>query len=302
MTASDDRTPAVTVVICTMTSRLVYLGRCLESLVAARGNETAEVLLVAMAGEDMSGPLARFGAQLDLGVRFAATRGLSDKRNVGAAAARSEIVAYLDDDAVVRADYFEAIRAVFAGGARYVAGAVEPSFEGPVPPGLEPALFSFGGFNRFGGRELRDRYIGANCLFRRDALLALGDFDTRLGPGSTWLPWGDDSEMFRRAADAGGVQFAPDVTVIHAIQAERLTKAYLLTRAYRVGRTGCALDRLHQPRFWRRALWTPAYLVRSALTPAWFSGRIEARVKVRQFAGYLTQLVLLLLRGMPRRV
>jgi len=286
--------PEISVVICTMASRKDYLRRCLASLRDAEGIDRAEVLLVFREGEDAREATERHSEGLPLRVLFSRTKGLSDKRNVGADGAAGRIVSYLDDDALVRPDWLRETVAAFAGGAACIAGAIEPIFEAEPPAELAGSLFRIGGFNRFGDEERRDLHIGANCAFRRDRLRELGRFDVRLGPGGTVLPWGDDSEMFRRAAKRFGVEFAPRVVVRHHIQPERLTADYVLLRAFRTGRTLCMIDRLHEPDFWRRASIVPAMWAKAALGAALRRDGIESRIARKRLTGYLWQAGLLL--------
>jgi hypothetical protein len=57
--------------------------------------------------------------------------------------------------------------------------------------------------------------MGANMAFRREALLPLGGFDARFGPG-TRTRTGDETDMFARILDAGWlIVYTPDAYVWH---------------------------------------------------------------------------------------
>lgn len=301
MTADAAPTPSVTIVVCTVPGRRAYLEQALESLVANDGIEDAQVLLVAEDRAFLDEMTAAFADRLPLATAVSETKGLSDKRNVGAREASGDVVAYLDDDAIAAPDYVAALQGVFAGDATVIAGAIEPIFEAELPAALRDSAFRIGGFNRWEGREDPTRWIGANCAFRRDVLLAADPFDTRLGPGAGYLPWGDDSEMFRRLDATHGVRFAPGVTVRHHIQARRLTKAYVLGRIYRTGRALCVIDRLHQPDFWSRAKWIPVMWLKAFAGVVTSGFSFAARLRLRSLSGYVVQMLLLLVRGVPSR-
>ena len=222
------------------------------------------------------------------------------KRNAGWHAAETEVVAFLDDDAEVREDYFTALRAVFGAGAQAIAGAIEPRFEAELPEALRKVAFNLGGFNRWDGREEPKRWIGANCAFRREVLVRAGPFDPRLGPGGTWVPWGDDAEMFWRLRARGLVAFAPEVTVFHHIQPERLTRDYVLRRAVLGGRTLCVMDWLHKTRFWGKASRVPLLVVWSFVRGLG-SRDLAAALRWRRFLGYTIQMLRLVGRRRPRR-
>jgi len=57
--------------------------------------------------------------------------------------------------------------------------------------------------------------MGANMAFRRQLILTLGGFDTRLGPG-TRTRTGDETDLFARVLDAGQlIVYTPDAYVWH---------------------------------------------------------------------------------------
>jgi len=289
----------VSVVICTMADRAEDLEQALSSLVGARDVARHEVLVVAQEGEDLEPLVAPFRDRLPLRTAFAATKGLSDKRNVGVAAATGDVVAFVDDDAQVTAEYLPALVAAFEGGAVAVAGGLEPIFDVPLPDVLRPIAFRIGGFNLFEGAERPDGWIGANSAFRRDRLIASGPFDLRLGAGSGFLPWGEDAEMFGRFRDEG-VAFVPEARVRHRIQAGRLTMKYVVTRAWRNGRTQAVIDRLHQSDFWRRAVRVPLNWIIAVVRRFKPGSGLEAKLRAKRLGGYVWQTLLLALGRLPR--
>jgi len=139
--------------------------------------------------------------------------GASRARNAGWRAARHPLVAFVDDDVQVLPGWADAmVRAL--GRADWVAGAVG------VPPGQEdrerpvavttltaPVALTAGTRGTLGA--------SANLGVRRSALLAVGGFDERLGPG-TWTRAAEDLDLLDRLLAAGHEGwFEPDARAVH---------------------------------------------------------------------------------------
>ena len=159
--------------------------------------------------------------------------GLSRGRNAGLRAARSEIVAFTDDDVVVDPHWSDSLREAFAHhpDASCVTGPILPSeletsaqvlmeqfatlgkgfarrvysLDHPPEPEEQPLFPYTAGY--FGS--------GGNAAFHRDALLALDGFDSTLGTG-TPARGGEDLDIFIRLLLAGRtLVFEPSATVWH---------------------------------------------------------------------------------------
>jgi glycosyltransferase involved in cell wall biosynthesis len=293
--------PTITVVVCTMGKRREDLARCLESLCTAEGIEDEEVLVVSRRGDDLGDVVGPFTDRMPVRTAHSRLEALSDKRNVGIERGRGGIIAYIDDDATVTPGYLTALRRAFEPeDVDGVAGALEPVFDVEPEGDLRDSAFRIGGFNRWKGEVRPDTWIGANCAFRRAALKEVGLFDVRLGPGGALLPWGDDSDMFRRFGETRRMVFGPEVLVRHRIQAGRANVGYVLTRSFRAGRAHCVMDYLHKRDFWRRALPVPVALAHLLVIGRWSRSRFETAVGVRRLTGYVWQMVLLAIGGASR--
>jgi GT2 family glycosyltransferase len=179
----------VTVIVCTR-NRPRELERCLASL-AGLAVPPREIIVVNSAGDTYARETATHR-----GTRYLETSvpGVSHARNVGIAAAQSEFIAYLDDDAVADLDWLTALIAPFADAMVAAVFGSVASLGEPGPAGKryqeiafrKPRLASL-------ERTTRDWFwlantghiaIGANMAFRRSAIERAGGFDTRLGRGS----------------------------------------------------------------------------------------------------------------------
>ncbi|MBK8901206.1 MAG: glycosyltransferase [Anaerolineaceae bacterium] len=213
--------PGVAVVICTR-HRPEALRRCLQSLAPLR-RELAQLIVVENSHD--VGQTAVLAKQFEAQLEVEPEPGLCRARNRGLAAARAEVVAYLDDDVVVDANWLARLTAVYQQNpqASGVMGLV-------LPRELETAdqqLFerALGGLNRgylprlFNGRKARTLApqvgVGANMSFRRHLLQQMGGFDEALDPG-TLAQAGGDIDMFYQLLKANHtLLYDPSLLVWH---------------------------------------------------------------------------------------
>jgi glycosyltransferase involved in cell wall biosynthesis len=175
-------------------------------------------------------------------------RGLAAARNTGTAATATPLLFFLDSD-----DHLE------PGALARLAAALEQD------PG---AAFAFGAVRFFGSaqgvRETRpwspwhvlyNNFWSASSLFRRDALLAAGGFDTR----SAWEDW----DFFLKAAGLG----------LRGVRVDGVAFAYRIHPTVRLRATG--QRRFRQEYRGLRALHAPLYARRRELRRAARPSRVE---------------------------
>lgn len=188
--------PSVAVVVATF-DRPAFLPECLAS-VAARLIEGDE-LIVAEAGDSAAAAaLASLPGRAPVG-RIVTAVGLEKTRRQNAAvrSTDAELVLFTDDDCRVPPGWVEGMAAPFGDptvGIAFgpVAGLTHlPGSEEPVspPPGEAPFVpWTYA--------------HGASMVIRRTALLAVGGFDERLGPGAP-PGSGEEHDLLLRLRDAG---------------------------------------------------------------------------------------------------
>src|SRR4051812_48918391 len=174
--------------------------------------------------------------------------GLSHARNralAWAAEAGADVLAFVDDDAVVDPGWYEALKARWDEAPADVAcigGPIRPRFSAPPPlwfsDGIAHVLTLL---DR--GREVRDldpdreAVYGANISFRVEPLRAVGGFDPSLGHAGARVSFGEEDEAQRALARLGyRVRYVPDAGVTHVIPADRLTRASFLRRRFAFGK------------------------------------------------------------------
>ena len=174
----------MTIVVCTR-NRPVELERCLASL-AQLEPQVQEIIVVNSAGDDSAVEIARRHSANYL---YCTTAGLSRARNAGAAAARSDLVGFLDDDSIADPAWTVSLAAAFADPKVMVATGTIELFGGVIadyhfailPVELQVDRHTPGWFwlANTGGIGL-----GGNMMFRREAFQQWTGFDVRLGRGA----------------------------------------------------------------------------------------------------------------------
>lgn len=218
-------TPRVTVIICTR-DRPQQLECCLEGLRAQQFRDF-DVLVVDNGISEATGEICRaHGVSC---IREPAP-GLTRARNLGARAARGELVAYIDDDAVAEPQWLMALAAEFddtavgavAGRTRYMKAAGNPlvmtseDAVGEVEPRphrrFDRSVDGWFSLACFGG--IGD---GNTMMFRRELLTSVVRFDERIGRGCA-IDSGDEHVAFMSLISDGiQVVHTPAAVVRHPV-------------------------------------------------------------------------------------
>ena len=222
--------PLVSVLLCTYNGAATLPQAC--AAVAALDYPAVEVIVVDDGSTDDSAAIAR---RHGFTVISTENQGLSSARNTALAAARGEIVAYMDDDAMPDSQWVTYLVETFSRTDFVAVGG--PNL--PVPgdgPVADAVAVAPGNPNHvlLGDREA-EHIPGCNSAFRTDALRAIGGFDPRFRTA------GDDVDVCWRLQDAGGrIGFCAAAVVWH--HRRRSVRGYLRQqRGY--GRAEAMLER-----------------------------------------------------------
>jgi glycosyltransferase involved in cell wall biosynthesis len=236
---TDAAAPTVSVIICAYTlERWQNLLDAVESV--AHQSRAASETIVVIDGNPELEQRAQQAFPYAKVLANAYTPGLSGGRRTGAEAARSDVLAFLDDDAIADPDWLEQLAAPYEDPAVLgVGGLIDPLWEQPAPHWFPPEFNWVVGCTYAGMPVRRGRIrnpIGANMSVRADVLARSGTFDDRLGraPGGHVLSGtAEETEFCIRASRLHPGHYwiyEPQARVRHAVTPQRATRSYFARR------------------------------------------------------------------------
>jgi cellulose synthase/poly-beta-1,6-N-acetylglucosamine synthase-like glycosyltransferase len=239
------------VVICTSShDRRALLLECVDSVL--RGTRAPnEIIVVVDQNREL---MAELIGSLPPTVKVLASEreGLSEARNIGVHAAKSDVVAFIDDDATAESGWLAALMKEFEASDDVlgVGGAIVPRW-GADRRWLPEELLWVVGCTYRGHRPdagpIRNP-IGANMAFRREPLASVGGFATGFGKRGNAYETCDETEVSLRLEQAHGrgrIQYVPTARVRHFVPASRVSWRTLLRRSISEGLSKGRLRRLY---------------------------------------------------------
>ncbi|TFV61203.1 UNVERIFIED_ORG: glycosyltransferase, partial [Bacillus sp. AZ43] len=214
------------------------LDALLDALAAAPGPRPAELILV---DDRPSGPpLAPERPGLPP-VRVVRTGGggPARARNLGWRTARTEWVAFLDDDVVPDPDWYQRLEADLAGLPADVAGS-QGRVRVPLPDDRRPT-----DWERGTAGLATSSWITADLAYRRAALAAVGGFDERFPRA-----FREDSDLALRVMDTGARLVRGERWITHPV---RPADRWISVRVQAGNADDVLMRRLHGPRWRDRA-------------------------------------------------
>lgn len=190
-------------------------------------------------------------------------RGLSGARNTGVKAARGEVVAFIDEDAVPAEDWLERLGQGY-GDPRTVGvgGSIEPLWSARRP-GWFPAEFDWVVGCTYRGLPLATapvrNLIGCNMSFRREVFDAVGGFRHGIGRIGAHPVGCEETELcirLRRHRPQGILAYEPSARVFHRITPTRACWRYFRSRCYYEGRSKAVVAALAGSRDGLASEWT----------------------------------------------
>jgi GT2 family glycosyltransferase len=247
----------ISVVVCTH-NRGQMLRDTLASYaaMAVQSSARGELLIVDNNSGDDTASIAREFVRSHAGTTyvFEARPGLSHARNTGIREARAGIIAFADDDVYFQPGWLDALVSAFAAfpGAGCAGGRTEPLFEAGAPSWLHDTLLYMYGSTDCGDApswmEFPKHPFGVNMAFRREVFDRIGGFDPRLGRVGESLLSGEESDIFRRAHEAGyRTRYVPEARLRHRIPSCRTNPQWALERSYWQGVSDVVFGQLHEP-------------------------------------------------------
>jgi cellulose synthase/poly-beta-1,6-N-acetylglucosamine synthase-like glycosyltransferase len=175
---------------------------------------------------------------------FIGRQGLSFARNYGVQESKGDIIAFLDDDVIVEADWLTALQSCYEKtNAHFVGGRTYLVFECPPPEWFGPEFISgltvdFGMDRKF--LSNCDKLFGVNLSMRKSIVQRAGGFDVSLGRRGSELLCGEETDLTRRCLSFLPnpiIVYEPKAAVGHVVSSDRITWDYFLRHATGLGRS-----------------------------------------------------------------
>jgi glucosyl-dolichyl phosphate glucuronosyltransferase len=225
-------------------NRAEVLRRCLETLREQAVDPSAFEVIVVDDGSTSSiePTVSEVSAEGPIAMRCERQplSGLNTARNRGAAVARGEVLAFLDDDTLVSPGWAGALLRSFRDpDCAAVGGRVKLGLPAPPPRWLAGrayylAEYELGADPRWLGDDPLP--VGANCAVRRTDFDRVGGFRPGLDRIGRSLVSNGDTDFFRRLRATGArLRYEPGADVIHVVPASRLTVRFFARRHWAQG-------------------------------------------------------------------
>jgi beta-glucanase (GH16 family)/GT2 family glycosyltransferase len=237
----------VSVVICAYTARRLDALEAAAASALGQDPPPAEVIVVIDGGEDLvRAARERLPPARVVPNRFAP--GLAGARNSGVAAARGDVVAFLDDDASAEPGWLRALAGPYADpDVLGVGGSIAPDWAAARPAWMPPEFDWVVGCSYVGQPEGVARVrnmIGANMSARRDVLLELGGFRAALGRVGAGFQGHEETDLCIRGLERwpeGRWLLNPDARVRHRVPEARGAWGYFVRRCWGEGASKAAM-------------------------------------------------------------
>ena len=239
----------LTVIICTY-NRAKYIRPLLDSIAAndLPKNEY-EILLVDNNCTDNTHQLCNQFAAENSDIRFRYTtepeQGLSAARNRAIREAQGDILAYIDDDALIDPWYLRTIRDFFNQHPQSVAcgGPIIPLYETAEPQWITPWTKELlTGYQYFGKQQRTYPGLkypgGGNAAYRAEVFQKVGLFNTQLGRKGNNLMGAEEKDIFDKMRQHGWLPvYLPQMILHHIIPQKKLEPDYFNRLTLQIGQS-----------------------------------------------------------------
>tara|TARA_B100001093_G_C26794601_1_gene1000538 strand:+ start:110 stop:1027 length:918 start_codon:yes stop_codon:yes gene_type:complete len=233
----------LSIVICTY-NRSSFLREGLEAIVQQRlaflDVPIELIVLDNNSSDDTSSVVEEFQnefSSISLVYYLEKQQGLSYSRNRAIQIAKGKFIAFLDDDAVVNANWLTSLlHGINHIDAQVFGGPIYPRFEIPCPAWIDSNYFirKFKKNNGYlYGLSQIDGFAGGNVCFKKDVFDQIGCFDTSIGMIGNTLGLGEETDLFARLYDSSyraKLYNLQEMSIIHFEAEWKLNSLYLKNR------------------------------------------------------------------------
>jgi glycosyltransferase involved in cell wall biosynthesis len=236
---SSDNNYLISAVVCTF-NRASYVKKAIESLLdQTLSRELYEIIVIDNASVDETASVVKEYENRDVRYFYESEQGLSFSKNTGFRKSRSDIVAYLDDDAVACREWLEKILGAFSLDEEIAAagGRIIPVWEAPKPPWITPNLYTYFSCIDWSDKPYflkKGGYLfGGNVAYKKQLLIDCGGFPTNLGRVGNILLSNEEWEVFKYIDQSGLKKYYdPDIYIEHTVLRSRINWKWLRSRLY----------------------------------------------------------------------
>lgn len=235
-------TSLISACICTY-NRYDLLEQCIESLTRQTLEASKFSILIMDNSPDAEKAMVEKKKYADIdNLRYEHldTPGLSNARNVGAEICGTELIAYIDDDAIASENWLKSIVDAFESfeNSEMVGGPIKPIWSIPKPSWIPKWREGFLTIIDWGAGPPRpinenEWFAGANMSFRTNIIKSYGGFPTslgRIGGASSLLSNEEINLVDEIKKNHGQIIYAPQATVDHLVDESRLKRDWFKKR------------------------------------------------------------------------
>ncbi len=158
--------------------------------------------------------------------------GVATARNIAVRNARSEIVAFMDDDCIADRQWTKVIEETFQGQVDITGGKVMPIHNSPLPHWWKDELCVFISVHG-NSQKTQPDIFGCNFAVRKEVFHRIGYFNEKLGRKRGLLLSNEETEFIQRVSNSGGkIVFNHRMKVWHKINSKRISMIFLFRRAW----------------------------------------------------------------------
>ncbi|MFZ5645018.1 MAG: glycosyltransferase family 2 protein [Bacillota bacterium] len=243
---ANDCGPAISIVIAAYDNNRLYDICELLKSINNEPEDNFEVICVIGKSKELHGKINDF-VKVNIAKKVKIILNMGDyrlnvQRNLGIEKASSNIVAFVDDDAILMPNWINAVVKAFESPEVVgVTGPAVPLWESEdlnwLPREFWWITACTGWFDSTRSHEVRNAW-GMNMAFRTSALKSVGGFNTCIGMrGKKGLVVGEvDLSLRIRELTEKKILFVPEMAVYHKVKAYRTSFSFIRQRSYSVGK------------------------------------------------------------------